>query len=218
MAKQSLYDVLGVSPKASQKEIQKAYRQKAQKLHPDHAGGDPAAFNAVAKAYKVLSKPEARERYDETGCDTEPRSEGKMSNAEEAMCSLFLGVMQETSEDKVLTTDLIEKCVKRVSGNRDRLKNDLKWKKKQIATLKKAASKVGLKRGRKGDNLLAMIVMAQINNLTRGVEACEDSIQLQKELLELLDAYKYDADKPKEWQPTFGVRTGGSLFNSPPTS
>lgn len=64
------YKILGVSRKAKQKEIKKAYREKALLWHPDkHTGEEEKAaaereFQEVAEAYEVLSDPEKRERYD----------------------------------------------------------------------------------------------------------------------------------------------------------
>ncbi len=47
----SLWTVLGVTPKASIAEIKLAFRKRALATHPDH-GGDPAAFRAVQRAYR----------------------------------------------------------------------------------------------------------------------------------------------------------------------
>ncbi|MFE4216205.1 DnaJ C-terminal domain-containing protein [Streptomyces sp. NPDC056844] len=66
-----LYEVLGVSPTASQDEIQQAYRKLARKHHPD-VNKDPAAeerFKDLNEAYSVLSDPKTRARYDRFGDD-----------------------------------------------------------------------------------------------------------------------------------------------------
>lgn len=61
------YKVLGVKKDADEKEIKKAYRKLARKLHPDQNPGDKAAeekFKEVGEAYSVLSDAEKRKRYD----------------------------------------------------------------------------------------------------------------------------------------------------------
>ena len=61
------YDILKVSPKASNAEIKSAYRRLARKLHPDKNNGSSETsreFAKVAKAYEVLGNPHARADYD----------------------------------------------------------------------------------------------------------------------------------------------------------
>ncbi|KAK0543201.1 Type I HSP40 co-chaperone, partial [Tilletia horrida] len=60
------YDLLGVSPDASESELKKAYRKKALALHPDK-GGDPEQFKEVTAAYEALSDPQKRDLYDRFG-------------------------------------------------------------------------------------------------------------------------------------------------------
>jgi len=57
------YRILEVSPQASQVVIRAAYHALAGVHHPDK-GGDKDAFDAITKAYKVLSSPAEREKYD----------------------------------------------------------------------------------------------------------------------------------------------------------
>jgi DnaJ-class molecular chaperone len=64
------YKVLGLQRDASQKEIQRAYRDLARKYHPDMNPGDRKAkerFQRIQQAYDVLNDPEKREIYDRYG-------------------------------------------------------------------------------------------------------------------------------------------------------
>lgn len=63
---QDLYKELGLERGASKDDIQKAYRKKAAKSHPDR-GGNGDDFKVIAKAYEVLFDDDKRKRYDETG-------------------------------------------------------------------------------------------------------------------------------------------------------
>jgi curved DNA-binding protein CbpA len=60
------YDVLGVGRAAATAEIKLAYRRKVQVAHPDR-GGYPDAFILVVRAFGLLSDPDARRLFDETG-------------------------------------------------------------------------------------------------------------------------------------------------------
>ena len=63
------YDVLGVDRSASQRDIKKAYRDKARQWHPDVSDSPNAEtrFKEVNEAYQVLSDPEKRNAYDRFG-------------------------------------------------------------------------------------------------------------------------------------------------------
>lgn len=64
-----LYKLLGLEPSCSAKDIKKAYRTLALKLHPDRNPSPDATqqFQAVQRVYGILSDPKKRRLYDETG-------------------------------------------------------------------------------------------------------------------------------------------------------
>ena len=61
------YKILGVKKDASPEEIKRAFRELAQKYHPDKPGGNAEKFKEINEAYQVLSDPEKRKLYDQYG-------------------------------------------------------------------------------------------------------------------------------------------------------
>jgi molecular chaperone DnaJ len=69
-SKTDYYELLGVSRKASAKEIRAAFRKLARKYHPDLNPGDKSAeekFKQLQEAYDVLSDSKKRQMYDQHG-------------------------------------------------------------------------------------------------------------------------------------------------------
>ena len=61
------YRILSVPPDATEEEIKRAYRAKAQEYHPDRAGDSAitrAKFLQLKEAYDLLSDPEKRAEHD----------------------------------------------------------------------------------------------------------------------------------------------------------
>ena len=62
---QDLYEILEISPNASQETIERMFRYFAQRYHPDRqVTGDADRFRQIAKAYSTLKEPESRAAYD----------------------------------------------------------------------------------------------------------------------------------------------------------
>ncbi|KAF7327437.1 DNAj-like protein subfamily a member 2-like protein [Mycena kentingensis (nom. inval.)] len=88
-----LYDILGISPNATEDEIKKAYRKKAREQHPDKNINDPEAsqkFQELGAAYETLSDPQLRAVYDEAGIDG-LKSGGGMPGMDDLFAQFFAG-------------------------------------------------------------------------------------------------------------------------------
>lgn len=62
----SIYEILNIAKDADEDAVKKAYRKLALKYHPDK-GGDAKTFQALSLAHSILSDPEKRKIYDQTG-------------------------------------------------------------------------------------------------------------------------------------------------------
>jgi len=67
------YAALGVSKNATTDELARAYRQQAQRCHPDH-GGSHEAMVRLNEAWEILRDPAARRDYDKTFSEHQPQS------------------------------------------------------------------------------------------------------------------------------------------------
>lgn len=96
------YDLLEVSPKASQAVIASAYRALSQRYHPDKNGGDKAADEMMAKinvAYAVLSDQLKRKVYDEELIGRRASSKEYSDNVRESKPAT--NVSQPTRSDSI---------------------------------------------------------------------------------------------------------------------
>lgn len=88
------YDILGISPQATESEIKKAYRKLAIQFHPDKNPNNPESeekFKKISEAYQVLSDPVLRKRYNEMGGETGIRPDGGFMDPEDFFKQTFGG-------------------------------------------------------------------------------------------------------------------------------
>lgn len=70
MAKRDYYEILGVERSADEREIKKAYKRLAMKIHPDRNPDNPEAeekFKEAKEAYEILTDAQKRAAYDKFG-------------------------------------------------------------------------------------------------------------------------------------------------------
>lgn len=87
------YDLLGITPDATEVVIKKAYRKQAIIHHPDKNPDDPKAherFQEISEAYQVLSDKDLRKRYDQFGKEQAVPAEG-FEDPAELISSIFGG-------------------------------------------------------------------------------------------------------------------------------
>ena len=80
------YELLEISPQATQDTIHRVYRYMAARYHPDNlATGNLEKFTQLTSAYKVLSEPNRRSEYDAQRATRQPTIRNPMSSTVDFM-------------------------------------------------------------------------------------------------------------------------------------
>lgn len=108
MVIKNYYKILGLETShVSIDEIRQAYRQSAKKYHPDLNVGDSLAeerIKDINEAYKVLSTPSSKRKYDRTWNSKFGKGEKAFSNKSQkgAIFNMFLGNIEEAPKTKTI--------------------------------------------------------------------------------------------------------------------
>jgi curved DNA-binding protein CbpA len=100
----TLYEILGLTPEATDAEIKAAHRRAVKTHHPD-AGGNPRRFQQAQRAYDILSDPERRARYDATGTEEDPIAVTEAQRAQSAISAQIVQFIN--SADDLNSTDIV---------------------------------------------------------------------------------------------------------------
>lgn len=170
----TLYSDLGIEPTASKQDIEKAYRKKAMKEHPDH-GGDPHAFKQLTVAYKILKDEESRKRYDETG-----RTDTPLSKRDTIFRQLIIEGFTRSDSPINSIIKKLQIDQREIEQQRDRLKAG----KKQISRrLEKFLEK-------NSNEIIQETLEATIVSLDREITTCTETLDMLKGLIDDFKVYK----------------------------
>ena len=183
-----LYSILGLPRDAGLAAIKAAFRQKAKDLHPDH-GGDPEQFRLLKLAYDVLSDPDQRRHYDQTG---ETPSDKAEQQAEEqrfrAMVGDFLvnlvahGAAPQFTDILRLAEESVQQALLNLDG--------------QVSAFNALAGRLGEVRSRlhpnQGPNLLADIVGERLEAVEQKITELGAQRARWLRLQETLKDYVYE--------------------------
>ncbi|MCK5019823.1 MAG: DnaJ domain-containing protein [Candidatus Peribacteraceae bacterium] len=197
----SLYEIIGTEETADANQVKDAYREKAKLLHPDKTGGDDSGFKKLAIAYGILSDPDKRKQYDETG-ECEQKSDTEQARA--TVIKYFLevvGIADRKHDDIIqLVRDMIEAQKANVESAISRIEVD-------IVALEEIISRI------ESDNdLFRSVIETKLKTQKQNIELNRVILNRVPLMYAILDEYKYRTDKRPE-QPgitTFTIRgTGG---------
>ena len=181
----SLYEDLGVDADADTAEIKKAFKRAAQRSHPDREGGSIEEFQAVSKAYEILSDPARRKAYDTTGSVDDPVAgdpvEGKLME-------LFASISDDVSGD------VIERCQQKIASTLNDLTQRLT---KLELSLGKNMGQLGRVSCKGDHNLYEQFINHKITEINRELEHFSDEKSLIEKVGKRLDEYEDTNPQPK---------------------
>lgn len=201
------YEILEVSEDATPEEIERAYKRKASKHHPDkNPGRETQAaeeFKDVKEAYECLSDPERRQFYDETG-------QGKKEEGN-SVEDLFVHVVNEIM-DKVDTVDellqagrhILSEMLKEATNQKVKLTKELKVSQKMLKHYQFKG---------KGENYLGMLIEDRIKDLTRKIDELGMAEKAAEQAHDLFSDYQA-LDKMKPRAPQGPPRGFEELLNA----
>ncbi|WEK51212.1 MAG: DnaJ domain-containing protein [Candidatus Kaistia colombiensis] len=188
--KRKLYRELAVEPDATPAEIDKAYRQRARAAHPD-AGGTAEAFHALSHAYAILSDPDRRKAYDETGYEGELAVDDIAGRAMERIHALVASVLE---------SDLPFEAVDLIAPIRDTLtkqKADIGVGIRKLERQAKRAEAMAARfRKRDGDNIIRKVLERRAADTREQAEKTRREETIFAKAIELLAEYSFDFEPP----------------------
>ncbi len=192
-----LYATLGVDKKASSEEIKKAFRRKAKKHHPDTNPGDKEAtkhFQEIVLANKILSDPDKRSRYDQTG-DTSDQPDNKIANLVSILSQVFqntLGSLLEQHKEPKYQ-DMIQEMKNWITKHLAELAENKKMLAQSKTIIEPMLPKFKVQKSQ--ENLMQEVVKWEMEKLDREIARLVQVEVKMLEALEYLKSCSYSKDK-----------------------
>jgi len=194
------YDTLGLSREATDAEIKKAFRKRARETHPD-VGGKLGEFEKVSMANIVLSDPDKRKKYDETGQVDPDQPDNSMSVALNIIIGFFAmtasGFAAGTGIDPC-TVDLLDYAKKHFNGQITEFTKQKKNIQTTVDTLKRIEKR--LKSKKNGNPILRVAILNQAQSAQQPLAQLEKQIKEHTDAVDLLNGYSFDAEMAKHVQ------------------
>lgn len=205
------YEILGVRPDATQADIKTAYRSLSKEYHPDRNKDDPEAsrkFYEVQEAYDLLSDPERRKRYDETGSVGEQYKTTE-AEIEATIIQLFSSVVNG-GEDlsrvnfPVVMTQMLKTSRRQIRANIKSLNEQLF----KMLMVRKRVKKKG-----EGKNILLAWLDDRVSSLEYQIKAQENALDISMQAEERMKDYEFEVGPQPEGQFSQGPtdRASGPL-------
>lgn len=214
-----LYDTLGVDKTADAATIKKAFRSRAKKHHPD-AGGDAKKFHALVKAHDVLSDPQRRAKYDETGDESDKPNADNVEAMARSRAMEAVGAAMQANLKNLAYVDIVSEAKVHVRVNIAAIEKNIAGIQEGCDLLRQAVKRFRKKKRKapsaSPDDLLIQVIMGQINMQEREIGERREAMKPFARALEILGEWEYEHEqKPKQGASNFFLGGGsgsGSAF------
>lgn len=178
------YETLGVKRDASPDEIKKAHRRGVRAKHPDR-GGKKEDFHKVQEAYEILSDPERKKLYDETG-----KTASSSVNIPMEVSNL---ICQMVNEGNVKTMDFVELARQSIEASIVRMAKEIEILQKRADKFEEAAIRM------KSKEPVVIEMLKQTAALQMSsIDALSAKMDLGRQMLEFLEGCSYQVDVPAD--------------------
>lgn len=166
------YEVLGVTEKATQEEIDHAYKKLRSRAHPDREGSTER-FDELQRAHKTLITPSLRALYDDHGFVGELSEDCEERAA--AFDALVYMMNQYIEDPDIEVVDLRAMMIANIKQVRTSTRAEMRSTKSKSAKLLRLARRW---RSAQGRNPLANALERQAARLTEKLEESETVLKL----------------------------------------
>lgn len=190
----NLYSILRIRSNASIASIRKAFHRRSKETHPDrNPGKDTSAeFQQVMQAWRVLSDPERKARYDATG-EYEERPDNRNATLIPILQAIFRHVAGERMKAGVdlAYTDLVDLMRSEIRQQLVKMSSQ----KREAGTAKAKLADISKRFGvASGENLLGSLAEADIAEVEKQIQQLDAQAKQFEEVLEYLKGCTFRKD------------------------
>lgn len=212
-----LYETLELQPRATAAQIRSAYRRLAAVYHPDKNPAGEQRFHEISHAYKILSDPDRKARYDRTGRDDDVKVTPAVIQGmvEQTVIAVIMAERPDGSTDDPTWEDIKSKILRTIRDNRREPQLNLKQSRKRLSRLDNLAKRF---KSKTDADPVGDAFAAHRKRLVLEVNKWEDALELSHKVEEAFAAYDYltgDIVEPEsegQVNPGSTARISGTRF------
>lgn len=186
-----LYAALNIERTASPEVVRSAYRKMSKTAHPDTKTGSPKKWAAVATAVAVLSDPDRRKHYDETGKIDEPPPDNAEAEALQFAMHTIEAVIEQATRywGDPSKCDVIADAKKLLREQIGALIREMATAETRVVQTQKLAKRFTVKKDK--PNRITPMLEAKAAGLRDGIAKAEARKRMGERALEIVSDHEF---------------------------